>query len=111
MMKRFAPLFLVAALTAACAAPMATDMRLAATNLSGYQLDSGDKVRVTVFGQMDLSGEYNVDGSGQVALPLVEPVEARGQTPEQLGHRIEAIGTRGGDGRDVHRLDSRWWRL
>jgi polysaccharide export outer membrane protein len=91
MMPRFAPLFLIAVLMAACAAPQATDMRLAATNLGGYQLDSGDKVRVTVFGQMDLSGEYNVDGSGQVALPLVEPVEARGMTPEQLGQRIEAI--------------------
>src|SRR5690242_5328950 len=36
-----------------------------------YKLGNGDKVRVTVFGQPDLTGEYYVDGSGMLAFPLI----------------------------------------
>ena len=47
-------------------------------------------MRVTVFGQLDMSGEFNVDGSGLVALPLIEPIRARGQTPEDFARDLEA---------------------
>ena len=43
-----------------------------------YRLGSGDEVRVTVFGHKDLSGEFTVDGSGMVSLPLVGNVRAGG---------------------------------
>src|SRR3989304_362760 len=43
-----------------------------------YRLDSGDRLRVVVFGQDNLSRVYSVDGSGCVALPLIGPVRARG---------------------------------
>lgn len=36
-----------------------------------YTLGSGDKIYITVFGQDDLSGEFVVNGSGQVSLPLI----------------------------------------
>lgn len=36
-----------------------------------YRLGPSDKVRVTVFGEPDLSGEFLVSGTGVVALPLV----------------------------------------
>lgn len=32
----------------------------------GYRLGSGDKLRVTVFGEAELGGEYYVDGNGKV---------------------------------------------
>ncbi len=51
---------------------------------SGYRLGAGDKVRVTVFGETDLSGEYEVDGSGVVAFPLVGEVKAAGGTVRDL---------------------------
>jgi polysaccharide export outer membrane protein len=35
-----------------------------------YTLDSGDRLRIIVFGQENLSGLYSVDASGCVALPL-----------------------------------------
>jgi polysaccharide export outer membrane protein len=41
-----------------------------------YRLDTGDKVRITVYGETDLSGEFVVDSSGQVQLPLVGQVKA-----------------------------------
>ncbi|MEQ9519007.1 MAG: polysaccharide biosynthesis/export family protein [Parvibaculum sp.] len=49
-----------------------------------YLLDSGDRLRVIVFGQTDLSGEYSVDGAGQISIPLMSPIPARGLTPDEL---------------------------
>jgi polysaccharide export outer membrane protein len=53
-----------------------------------YTLDSGDKVRVIVFGQQNLSNTYSVDGSGAVAMPLIGPVRARGLTTSELASQI-----------------------
>jgi polysaccharide export outer membrane protein len=53
-----------------------------------YTLDSGDKVRITVFGQENLSNVYSVDGSGAVAMPLIGPVRARGLTTFELANEI-----------------------
>jgi len=41
-----------------------------------YRLDSGDRVRVIVFGQDNLSRVYSVDSSGSVSLPLIGPIRA-----------------------------------
>ena len=53
-----------------------------------YRLDSGDRVRITVFGQDNLSRLYNVDTSGRIALPLIGQVEARGLTTPQVANEI-----------------------
>jgi len=45
-----------------------------------YMLGAGDEVRVTVFGQDDLSGTFQVDGSGTISLPLIGKVKAGGRT-------------------------------
>ncbi len=55
-----------------------------------YRLDSGDRVRVTVFGQDNLSRLYNIDASGMVAMPLIGPVRARGLTTFELSNDIAA---------------------
>ena len=55
-----------------------------------YTLDSGDKLRIVVFGQDTLSNNYTVDAQGAVSLPLVGAVEARGLTTSQLGSTIAA---------------------
>ena len=36
-----------------------------------YSLGTGDRLRINVFGQLDLSGEFEVDSSGRITLPLV----------------------------------------
>jgi polysaccharide export outer membrane protein len=56
----------------------------------GYLLGSGDRVRITVFGQPDLSGEYAVDGTGILAFPLVGQIHAGGHTASQLEQAIVA---------------------
>lgn len=54
-----------------------------------YQLGPGDRVRITVFGQQDLSGEYAVDGTGTLSFPLVGQVHAGSLTAGQLGKTLE----------------------
>ena len=46
----------------------------------GYILGSGDRLRVIVFGEEDLSGEFVVDGSGGISFPLVGQVHATNLT-------------------------------
>ena len=53
-----------------------------------YTLDSGDKVRIVVFGQDNLSRVYGVDGSGYISMPLIGAVCARGLTTFQLASAI-----------------------
>ena len=44
----------------------------------------GDKIRVTVFGEDKLSGEYQIDPSGQISLPLAGTIGAQGLTQAEL---------------------------
>ena len=61
-----------------------------ANSYGTYRLDSGDHVRVIVFGQDNLSRVYSVDSSGSVSLPLIGPIRARGLTTFQLSTDIAA---------------------
>src|SRR5215470_7332446 len=53
-----------------------------------YRLGSGDRVRITVVGQQDLTGEYLVDSAGMIAFPLVGPMHAGGLTASELEKEI-----------------------
>lgn len=55
-----------------------------AQNITEYRLGTGDKLRVTVFGQPDMSGEFAVDAAGQVTVPLVGAVDAARLTVAEL---------------------------
>jgi len=45
-----------------------------------YRLRPGDKLKITVFGETDLSGEFEVGVFGAVALPLIGEVKAQGRS-------------------------------
>jgi len=49
-----------------------------------YRLGTGDKVRITVFGEDDLSGEFQVDSTGYLRLPMIGQVKAAGATARAL---------------------------
>ena len=55
-----------------------------------YRLAAGDEVRVSVFGEPDLSGVVKVDGRGEVTLPLVGAVTADSLTGAELGRAVTA---------------------
>jgi polysaccharide export outer membrane protein len=49
-----------------------------------YLLDAGDRLRITVFGQDGLTNSYAVDAAGNITVPLVGTLPARGRTTAQL---------------------------
>jgi polysaccharide export outer membrane protein len=55
-----------------------------------YTLDSGDRLRIVVFGQDGLTNSYAVDASGHIAMPLIGTVAARGLTTDQLASAVSA---------------------
>ncbi len=59
-----------------------------ALNEGPYTLDSGDRLRIVVFGQDGLTNSYAVDASGYIAMPLIGTVKARGATTDGLSSRI-----------------------
>jgi polysaccharide export outer membrane protein len=54
-----------------------------------YQLDSGDQLRVIVFGQDDLSNTYVVDQAGAITMPLIGAIPARGHTADEIAANVE----------------------
>ena len=83
-----------AAAVAAVASPVAavTPAALPAAEApSVYQLDSGDRLRIVVFGQDGLSNSYIVDAAGNITMPLIGAVPARGTSTSELAREI---GTR-----------------
>lgn len=49
-----------------------------------YRLGAGDKLKLTVFGEENLSGQFEVNALGQVPLPLAGEVPAKGLTLDQF---------------------------
>jgi polysaccharide export outer membrane protein len=66
-----------------------------------YTLDTGDRLRVVVFGQDGLSNSYIIDASGRITIPLIGTVSARGCTTGQLA-RVIADRLRNGYVREPH---------
>lgn len=49
-----------------------------------YLLDTGDKLRIFVYGQPNLSRSYTVDHGGRITVPLIGGINARGHTTREL---------------------------
>jgi protein involved in polysaccharide export with SLBB domain len=81
---------------AACAMPPAGNLALVADErapspvpaAAEYRLGAADKVRVNVFGEEALSGEFIVGGGGKVSLPLIGEVQASGLTVAQFQDEV-----------------------
>ena len=52
------------------------------------RLQSGEKIRIDVFGEASLSGEYEIDQSGFVSLPLAGTIKAAGFTRPELEQEL-----------------------
>jgi len=49
-----------------------------------YKLGPGDTLNITVYEQADLTNKYVVDGSGNLAFPLIGKVAAAGKTTDEV---------------------------
>ena len=102
LLARLLPLALIGMLIGCSSAPDGTsqtdiaNVTSAASIAEAYQLDSGDRLRITVFRQVDLSGEFVLDGDGNLALPLIGEVRSGGQTVRDLETQIETAFSEGG---------------
>lgn len=77
-------LLLIAAAFAVVLAAFAQPANAETVDRQQYLLGPGDQIRLTVFGENDLSGEFKVGDDGTVALPLLGQISAKGQSPGQL---------------------------
>jgi protein involved in polysaccharide export with SLBB domain len=64
--------------------PVALSNKAAPQLDAGYRVGPGDKVRITVYGEKDLSNDYDIDGSGNLSFPLIGTVKVGGLTLSQL---------------------------
>ncbi|MGZ8158695.1 MAG: polysaccharide biosynthesis/export family protein [Methylobacter sp.] len=65
-----------------------TQSQQAASLNQEYRLGSGDLLKITVFNQEDLSGEYTINGAGQISLPLIGAVNTKDLTVKQVEQGI-----------------------
>lgn len=57
-----------------------------------YRLGPGDRLRIAVFGEADLTGEFVVNSLGAISYPLVGSVPAQGKTiPEFTASLVELL--------------------
>ncbi len=76
--RRFGPVLAV------IAGVLSSLVSLPAAAQEDYRLGTGDLLRITVFGEADLSGEFKVSDTGTVSVPLIGEVSAEGLTASQL---------------------------
>ncbi|QUD88327.1 polysaccharide biosynthesis/export family protein [Phenylobacterium montanum] len=60
----------------------------ASPTVTAYRLGVADRLRITVFNEPDLTGEFVVNANGSIAFPLVGQVKAVGRTKEQVGAEL-----------------------
>jgi polysaccharide biosynthesis/export protein len=66
-----------------------------ASAADNYILGPNDRVRVKVYGEPDITGEYEVDSTGQISVPLAGHVRAEGLTTRQLEGAISSALAKG----------------
>lgn len=98
---RRAPALLVltlCVLLTACGGGLPSEMAPAKASLpgEGYLLEPGNRVRVIVYNEPALSGDFTVDASGNIAVPLAGGIPSSGVTAKVLAKRIEDALIRGG---------------
>lgn len=94
MHPRRAALLLPFVALAACATPGTDLPALPDSERTAYRLGAEDQVRVTVFNDPRLTGEFRISDSGALALPLIGSVQAGGKTVPEVEREIEAVMAR-----------------
>lgn len=88
-----AALALLASLLTACDGPqgLAGDLpaHAAMAQSDTYLLSPGDKLKVTVFNEPDLTGEFQINHSGTISFPLIGTVAATGLSATELQNQLQ----------------------
>ena len=65
-------------------------------------LQPGEKLKITVYGEENLTGEYDVNPAGYVTMPLIGAIKAAGRSQTEFGREIANKYLRGGFLQDPH---------
>jgi polysaccharide export outer membrane protein len=66
-----------------------------ASSAESYILGPNDRIRLKVYGESDITGEYEINNTGQVSIPLAGHIKAAGATTRQLEKAIAAALAKG----------------
>ena len=73
---------------AALADPAPVAISAPATAAADYRLGVADKVRILVYNEPNLSGEFTVNANGTLSFPLIGDVQATGRTATEINAEI-----------------------
>ncbi|MFW5443111.1 MAG: polysaccharide biosynthesis/export family protein [Methylococcaceae bacterium] len=78
---KFLSLFLLFSLyLSACSIEKSTTIKQVTSPEVVYTLGSGDLIKILIFNQENMSGEYQVNGNGMISIPLVGSIKVQGLT-------------------------------
>lgn len=80
-----------AVLLGACTGPGSGLPTFETGEVAEYRLGEGDRVRVIVFGQPDLTEVFLVNNFGAVSMPLIGSIDAQNKTTDELEQSIETV--------------------
>lgn len=83
-LNKFILTFFAALLLTGCATTGSVTTRTVPDEQSEYILGVGDNLRITVYGQEGLTGEYKIEPNGTVSFPLIKDVPASGYSAKEL---------------------------
>jgi polysaccharide export outer membrane protein len=63
--------------------------------LAEYKLGPGDKLKIAVFDEPDLTGEFVITSTGTIAYPLVGEIPAQDMTVQEFSAALQAILRKG----------------
>jgi polysaccharide export outer membrane protein len=97
MVNASSRLFAYALLAPACLALAACDTLSEHVKPASYQAtapiaaprtQAGDKIKVVVYGEDKMSGDYEIDGNGMIHPPLIGAVRAAGMTKKEIENAL-----------------------
>lgn len=65
------------------------ELTQAGMGMAGYKLGSGDEIKVTVYGEPELSGPFVVDGQGSISMSLIGQVEVVNLSLTEMSRVLE----------------------
>lgn len=65
-------------------------------------LQPGEKVKITVYGEESLTGEYDINPQGSVSMPLIGSIRAAGRSQTEFGRDVASRYSQGGFLQDPH---------
>ena len=80
----------LAACTTSPAMGNPNEVQTAGSGITGYKLGTGDEIKVTVFGEPDLSGAFVVDGQGTITMSLIGQVEVVNLSVTEASRLLES---------------------